>query len=223
MTRIVVIKKKKVVKTKKIFVKMKGRFVMFGTVEGYDIFTASKRKISKPEFTAKLVGDADEIRANAVEAVASHGVAYGLINKDKECVSLYCFKKVLVADTRQKRLVLTSHYAAEGMEEVDEKFVENIRAELIDLIVFTGVNSVEWDGVVINSEDVEKAAHEDGNSGLMWIALGIIFWLCMNVPLLGIVFIMLGAGKVFSNVDWKKSENKKDTVESVIEENVQHE
>ncbi|MBQ8966136.1 hypothetical protein [Ruminococcus sp.] len=197
---------------------------MFGTVKGYDIFTANKRKISKPAFTAKLVGDADEIRANATEALASHGVAYGLRNKDNECVCLYCFKKVLVADTRQKRLILTSHYAAEGMEEVDEKFVENIRAELIDLIVFTGVNSVEWDGAVIDAEDVEKAAHKGGEgSGMMWIVLGIIFWLCMDVPLLGIVFIMLGAGKVFSNVDWKKSESKKDTVESVIEGSVQHE
>ena len=205
MTRIVVKKKIKLVKKKIIFVRMKGSIVMLGIIKGHEIFKATTRKIAKPEFTAKLVGDPDEIRANAMEALASHGVVYGLRNKQKETVSLYCFKKVLLDDNKTKRLVLTANYSAEGMEETDAEFVENLRAEMIDMIIFTGVSEVEWAGVIIDKNDVEKAADKGGEGGgMMWIVLGIVFWLCMDMPLIGIVFFMLGAGKIFSNVDWNK-------------------
>ena len=205
MTRIVVKKKIKLVKKKIIFVRMKGSIVMLGIIKGHEIFKANTRKIAKPEFTAKLVGDPDEIRANAMEALASHGVVYGLRNKQKETVSLYCFKKVLSDDNKTKRLVLTANYSAEGMEETDAEFVENLRAEMIDMIIFTGVSEDEWAGVIIDKNDVEKAADKGGEGGgMMWIGLGIVFWLCMDMPLIGIVFFMLGAGKIFSNVDWNK-------------------
>ena len=142
---------------------------MFGYIKGHEVFTANKKKINRPEFTTRLCGNENEIRKTAIAALASHGVVYGLKNKQKECVCVYCFEKIVDPDTKGKRLLFRAKYTAENYEEIESEFVKLLHEELKEMLLFTGVNSVEWNDEVVTAKDREDDAKGTlkGNSSML--------------------------------------------------------
>lgn len=175
---------------------------MIGTVKGHEIFTASKRRINKPEFTSRLSGYADDIRQTAFACLASHGVVYGLKNKQKECVCAYCFEKVLEPEGKHKRLVFRAKYRSEGTEDIDNieaEFVKVLRAELKDMLLFTGVHSIEWEGEVITAEDLEKEMESKfSTENILFMIFGVMIGLSIDNMAAGLCLIALALGVIFS-------------------------
>lgn len=164
---------------------------MFGMVKGCDIFTATKRKIGKEWFTASLsaAADPDYIRAQSLEAIESKGKVYGLRNKQKECVCLYVFKKEKEENGKGSRLVLTDHFCAEGYEKEEAEFVDVIKQELLELMLFCGATSIEWDGQDVTVEDLTEEIEDTISSNfLMYLGLAVIFYLLFDSVFMGIVF-----------------------------------
>jgi hypothetical protein len=175
---------------------------MIGTVKGHEIFTASKRKINKPEFTSRLSGYADDIRQTALACLASHGVVYGLKNKQKECVCAYCFEKVLEPEGKHKRLVFRAKYRSEdtvGIDNIEAEFVKVLRAELKDMLLFTGVHSIEWEGEVITAEDLEKEIESKfSTENILFMIFGVMIGISIDNPAAGLCLTALALGVIFS-------------------------
>ncbi|HCJ42258.1 hypothetical protein [uncultured Ruminococcus sp.] len=174
---------------------------MFGTITGNEIFTASKRRINKPEFTSRLTGDADEIRQTALACLASHGVVYGLKNKQKECVCAYCFEKVPEPEGKHKRLVFRAKYRSEGTEDIDNieaEFVKVLRAELKDMLLFTGVHSIEWEGEVVTAEDLEKEMESKfSTENILFLIFGVMIGRSIDNLAVCLCLIALALGVMF--------------------------
>lgn len=205
-----------------VTVKLKGRITMFGYIKGHEVFTANKKKINRPEFTVRLCGYEDEIRENAIASLASHGVVYCLKNKQKECVCVYCFEKITDPDGNGKRLVLRAKYTAENYENIENEFVKLLHEELKEMLLFTDVNSVEWNGSVITAKDVEDDAKGTlmAHSGML-LALALIFWQAFDSIILGVIFACLAIlALAEDNLLIKKAKRKS---ESVIEESDKNE
>lgn len=203
MTSIVVIKKRILVKVKKIIVRMKGSIVMKeniasinGKISQTDISKVRMKKFADPNFTA-LFDDAEKVKAACEKALGSKGVAYCLTNKEKQCICLYTFDKIIDPDDKKRfRLVKNYNFTAKGYEVKEDAFVEYLKAQIQEMIVFTGVNSVDWNGEITTAKDVEDSGFAPyGMTASSFFTFSIVFFICfkdntMNV--IGFVFMILG-------------------------------
>lgn len=184
---------------------------MFGTIKDHSIFTASKRKIGRDGFTARLSADPDHIRAQSLAALESKGVVYGLQNKQKECVCLYVFKKEKEEDGKSSRLVLTDRFFAEGCEEQEAEFIELIKAELQELMLFGGATSIEWEGMRLTLEDIAEEIEDTISANfLMYLGLALIFYLLFDSVFMGLVFGALALMSLARECPDKVKKSKKE-------------
>ena len=182
-------------------------------ISALDINKVKMKKFNDPKFTA-LFDDAAEVRAAAEKALGSKGVAYCLTNKEKQCICLYTFDKSLDPENSKRfRLTLNYTFVAEGCEKQEAEFVEYLKAEIQEMIVFTGVNSVDWNGEITTAEDIEKSSSYApyGMSASTFFCLGIVFLLCMDNDLsdiLGWIFLFLGFASMCSGAAIKIGKDK---------------
>lgn len=163
-----------------------------GKISALDINKVKMKKFSDEKFTA-LFKDADEIKRETQKALESKGVAYSLINKDKQCICLYTFVKIIDPDNKKTfRLVKTYSFCAEGCREQETQFIEYLKAQIQETILFTGVNSVDWDGEITTAEDIENnsPAYLGMSAGAM-VMLGILFSVVLDHPFIGMFFCVL--------------------------------
>ena len=186
---------------------------MFGTIKGCDVFTASKRKIAKENFTARLSASAepDYVRAQCLAALESKGKVYGLQNRQKECVCLYVFKREKEEDGKGSRLVLTDHFCAEGYDKEETEFVNVIKEEVQELMLFGVAASIEWEGEIVTLEDIAEDAKDTISSNFaMFFSLAIIFYLLFDSVFMGIVFGTLALMSLAKRYPDKVKKSKKE-------------
>ena len=175
-----------------------------------DVKKVSMRLFNKEHFT-DLCKNEPDVRKAVVKALESKGAVYCLMNKEKQCTCLHTFYKIPDPDNRKVfRLVKDYSFCADGYEDSENKFIEVLKGEIQERILFTGVNSVDWDGEITTVEDIEN--HKEtflGMSTSMLLMLAILFlFLDMDVVgmvLMFIVFISLCSGAAIK-IGHKKDE-----------------
>ncbi|WP_295158113.1 hypothetical protein [uncultured Ruminococcus sp.] len=179
-------------------------------ISALDINKVKMKKFNDPKFTA-LFEDVAEVRAAAEKAIGSKGVSYCLTNKEKQCICLYTFDKSLDPENSKRfRLTLNYTFVAKGCEKQEAEFVEYLKAEIQEMIVFTGVNSVDWNGEITTEKDIENSSYAPyGMSAASFFSLGVVFLLCFDsMDYLGYLFIFLGFASICSGAAIKIGKDK---------------
>ena len=179
MTRIVVIKERLVVILIKIIVIMKGRIVMVGNIKGFNIVRVTAKKLNKNENFGKLFTESEAAENAMNKAFESKGTVYALLDKDKACISLYCFEKQSEEDSKHHKLVMTCNMFADGYDSENEEFAKVLHKEISELLLLTEVDKCEWDGETLTPKS------SDSNSELMfavmYTSLAVMLYSCMGL------------------------------------------
>ena len=152
---------------------------MVGNIKGYNIVKVTAKKLEKNDNFGKCFTER-EVTENAMKsAFESKGIVYGLLNKEKVCVALYCFEKQTDEDGKHHTIVKTYNWHADGNEAEDEEFAKVLRTEVSEILLFAEVDKCEWDGEII------KHKGSDGNAyfmfAIMYMSLATTFYLCMDI------------------------------------------
>lgn len=183
-------------------------------VKGHDVQKINVRKLNKEGFGVGLseTDSPEDIKAKCMEALESKGVVYGLKNnKSGKYVSLYIFKKV--RDGLYFRLELLDSYCAEGSEEADDRFVDLLEQELYEMMIFTGVRSVDWDGKITTYEEVNKEINSHFSFNFVtFMCLAIVWYFVFHSVLIAVLFALSAftslSGNVYKMAKRKNYENK---------------
>ena len=184
---------------------------MTGRINSLDVKRVSMKRYNKEHFT-DLFTNEPETKAAVEKALNSKGVVYCLMNKDKQCVCLHSFYKIIdPEDKRQFRLIKDYTFCANGCAGQEAEFIEALKAEIQELICFTGVRSVDWDGAVTTADDIENnsPAFFGISSGAM-VMLSILFAI-LDHPFIGGSFAVLALISLTSGAAVKIGQ-KKDNV-----------
>ena len=181
-------------------------------VSALDISKVKMKKFENEKFT-ELFDDAAEVKAASEKAIGSKGVAYCLLNKEKQCICLYTFDKSADPENSKRfRLTLNYTFTAKGCERQEAEFVEYLKAQIQELIIFTGVNSVDWNGEITTEEDIENSSYAPyGMSATTLFMFSIVFLLFFDgsgMHTIGFVFLALGFATLGSGMAIKIGKDK---------------
>lgn len=179
-------------------------------VKGHDIQKISVRKLNKEGFGEGLsdTDSPEDIKAKCMEALESKGVVYGLKNnKSKQFVCLYIFKKI--RNGKYFDLELLGSYCAKGSEEAEDIMVDVLEADIYDMMIFTGVRSVDWDGKITTYEDVRSRQHDSISANFVtFLCLALIWWMLFKNLIIALLFATTAFTSVSGNI-YRMAKRKK--------------
>lgn len=181
-----------------------------GQVKGHDIQKISVRKLNKEGFGEGLsdTDSPEDIKAKCMEALESKGVVYGLKNnKSKQFVCLYIFKKI--RNGKYFDLELLGSYCAKGSEEAEDIMVDVLEADIYDMMIFTGVRSVDWDGKITTYEEIRSRQSDSISANFVtFLCLALIWWMLFKNVVIAILFAVSAFTSVSGNI-YRMAKRKK--------------
>ena len=188
---------------------------MLGNIKGHDIGKVNAKKIKDEKFRARFT-DAEAVENAVIRTLKSKGAAYCLTDKEKACVSVYCFEKVLDEDGKHFKLVMNNHWCADGLEAEDAEFRKALHEEIKEVLLFTGVDKAEWDGEVLTCKS-------EGNSTYItffftYLTLAIVFYNVIEIHAISYGFFAASICYLIAAANSSRKKGKKSAEREKTEE-----